>query len=104
VARGSDQSTLVNNCLATDLVRTYALQVVQSVELGAQTAVYAQELLVHDRSQGQCAERVHTGFVDSFRVFVLALELECEVISQMSAFVVSTEQPERVRVPDLERP
>lgn len=30
---------------------THALQVVQSMELWAQTTVYAQELLVHDSSQ-----------------------------------------------------
>jgi hypothetical protein len=35
---------------------TYALQVIQCMELGAQAAVYAQELLVHNCSQGQCAE------------------------------------------------
>jgi hypothetical protein len=74
------------------------------MQLGAQTAMYTQELLVHDRGQRQCAKRVHAGFVDCLGVLVLALELECEVISQMSAFVVSAEQPERVGVPDLQRP
>jgi hypothetical protein len=104
VARGNDQSRLVSNVVANGRVPTYAFQVIQSVKLGAQTAVYAQELLVHDCSQGQCAERVHACFVDGLGVLVLALELECEVISQMSAFVVSAEQPERVRVPNLQRP
>jgi hypothetical protein len=84
--------------------RTYALQIIQGVELWTQTTVYTQELLVHDRSQRQCAERVHACFIYCLRVLVLALELECEVISQMSAFVVSTEQPERVWVPDLQGP
>jgi hypothetical protein len=101
VVRENGRSAQVSGSLATILVRTYTLQVVQSVELRAQTAVYAQELLVHDRSQRQCAERVHACFVDCLRVLVFALELECEVIGQMPAFVVSTEQPERVGVPDL---
>jgi hypothetical protein len=104
VARGNDQSEVISNCLATASAPTYAFQVIQGVELGAQTAVYAQELLVHDRSQRQCAERVHAGLVDGLGVLVLAFELECEVISQMSAFVVSAEQPKRVRVPNLQGP
>jgi hypothetical protein len=104
VVRGNDQSGLVSTCLATAFVPTYALQVVQSVELGAQPTVYAQELLVHDGRQRQCAERVHACLVNGFRVFVLALELECEVVGQMPALVVAAEQPERVGVPDLQRP
>jgi hypothetical protein len=35
---------------------------------------------------------------------VLALKLEGKVIGQMTAFVVAAEQPERIWVPDLERP
>jgi hypothetical protein len=104
VVRGNDRSAQVSGGLAIVLANTYALQVVQSVELGAQSTVYAQELLVHDSRQRQCAERVHACFVDGLGVLVLALELECEVVGQMSALVVSTEQPERVRVPDLEGP
>lgn len=64
----------------------------------------AKELLVHDRSQRQRAERFHASVVDPFGVFVLALELECEVVRQVSTFVVPPEQPEGVWVPDLERP
>jgi hypothetical protein len=74
------------------------------VELWAQSTVNAQELLVHDGSQRERAKRVHAGFVDSFGVLVLALELEGEVVGQMPALVVSAEQPERVGVPDLQRP
>jgi hypothetical protein len=83
---------------------TYALQVIEGMELRAQTTVYAEELLVHDGSQRQCAERVHACFVNGLGVLVLALELEGEVISQMPALVVPAEEPERVRVPDLQRP
>lgn len=83
---------------------TYAFQVVKSVELRAQTTVYTQELLVHDCGQGQRAERVHACFVYGLGVLVFALELEGEVVGQMAALVVSSKKPERVGVPDLQRP
>ena len=53
--------------------------------------MYAQELLVHDSGEGKGAERLHTSFIDIFRVFMLALQLEGEVIRQMPAFVVAPE-------------
>ena len=74
------------------------------MQLGAQTAMYAEELLVHDGSQGQCAERVHASIVYFLGVLVLAFELECEVVGQMSTFVIASQQPESVRIPNLERP
>lgn len=80
------------------------LEVFESVQFGAQTTVDAEELLVHDRRQRQTAERLKTSLVHSLAVFVLALQLECEVIRQVSALVVAAQQPERVRVPDLKRP
>jgi hypothetical protein len=83
---------------------TYALQVVQSVQLRAQSTVNTQKLLVHNSGQGKGAERVHASLVDGLGVLVLALELESKVISQMAALVVSAEQPECVGVPDLQRP
>jgi hypothetical protein len=83
---------------------TYALQIVQSVQLRAQSTVNTQKLLVHNSGQGKGAERVHASLVDGLGVLVLALELKSEVISQMAALVVSAEQPERVGVPDLQRP
>jgi len=64
----------------------------------------AQKLLVHDGSQRKSAERLHTRLVDSFGVLVLALELEGEVVCQMSALVIATQQPECIWVPDLESP
>jgi len=92
----------VSDCCVTVFAITYALQVIESMELGAQTTVYAQELLVHDCSQRQCTERVHACFVDGLGVLVLALELEGEVIGQMPALVVSAEKPKRVWIPDLQ--
>ena len=83
---------------------TYALQIIECVKLGAKSSVYAQELLVHDSSEGQRTEGVHAGFVDSLGVLVLAFELECEVVGQMATFVVTAQQPKRVGIPDLERP
>lgn len=53
----------------------------------------AQELLVHYSGQRQGTERLHASLVDSLGVFVLAFELEGEVISQMPAFMVSAEEP-----------
>jgi DNA recombination-dependent growth factor C len=74
------------------------------VQLRAQSTVNTQKLLIHNGGQGKGAERVHASLVDGLGVLVLALELESEVISQMTALVVSAEQPERVGVPDLQRP
>ena len=74
------------------------------MKLRAQTAVYAEELLVHDRSKGESAERIHARLVYSLRVFMLAFELEGEVVGQMPALVVSAKQPERIGIPDLQRP
>jgi hypothetical protein len=31
----------------------------------------AEELLIHDRSEGQCAERVHAGIVQALGIFAL---------------------------------
>lgn len=78
--------------------------VVECVELRAQTAVDTQELLVHDCSQRQGAERLHAGLVHDLGVLVLALELEGEVVCQVTAFVVSSEQPQGLGVVDLQRP
>lgn len=64
----------------------------------------AQKLLVHDGSQGQTAEGLHAGLVDGLGVLVLALELESKVIGQVAALVVASQQPQRVRVVNLERP
>ena len=84
------------------LLATYALQVLERVELRAQSSVYTQELLVHDSGERKRAEGVHAGFVDSLRVLVLAFELECEVIGQMATFVITAQQPKCVGVPDLQ--
>ena len=71
------------------------------MQLRTQPAMYAQELLVHDRGQGESAEGVHTSFVDLFGVLVLALELKGEVICQVAALVVTAEEPQGVGIPNL---
>lgn len=80
------------------------LEVVKRLQLWAQPSVNAQELLVHDRRQRQSAKALHARVVDPLRVLVLALELEGEVVGEMAAFVVASEEEEGVGVPDLEGP
>ncbi len=64
----------------------------------------AEELLVHDCSKREGAERFHASIVDGFGVLVLAFELEGEVVGQVAAFMVASEEPEGIGIPDLERP
>jgi hypothetical protein len=64
----------------------------------------AQKLFVHDRGERQRAERLEARLIYAFGVLVLALDLECEVIGQVPALVVSAEEEERVGVPNLESP
>jgi predicted nucleic acid-binding protein len=66
--------------------------------------VNAQELLVHDRGEWQRAERFDARVVYTLGVLVLALELKRKIICQVPALVISAEEEERVRVPNLERP
>jgi len=63
-----------------------------------------QELLVHNRSQRQGTEGLHASLIYGFGVLVLALELEGEVVRQVTALVVSSEQPQCLGVVDLQRP
>ena len=51
---------------------THGAKVVKRVQLRRETAVDTQELLVHNSSQWQIAERFHAGVVDGLRIFVLA--------------------------------
>ena len=74
------------------------------MQLRAQPTVDAQELLVHDGSKGERTEGLHAGLVHAFRVLVLAFQLEGEVVGQVPALVISTQQPERRRIPDFQRP
>ena len=83
---------------------TYRFNILQGNQLGAQPSMYAQELFVHHSRQRQGAERIHTSVIDIKTVFVLALALEGEVIGKMAAFVITSEKPESIRIPDLQRP
>lgn len=77
-------------------------KIIDRVELGRQTTMNAQELLVHDRRQRQVAKRIHASVIDGLRVLVLAFEFESEIVGQVTAFVVASKQEQGVRVPDLE--
>ena len=68
------------------------------------SSVNAKELLVHQRGQWQTVEGVHAGIVDAFRVFYLTLRLEGEIFAEMPAFVVASQEEQRVGVKDLQRP
>lgn len=82
--------------------------------------MYAQELFVHDSSEWQCTERLHASIVDALRVLVLTwfrpqsvnvslldneckerltLELECKIVCEMPALVISTKQEQRFGIP-----
>lgn len=74
------------------------------MEFWAEATMDAEELLVHNRRQRQRTERLETRLVNPLTVFVLALQLEGEVVCQMTAFVVTPQQPKRIRVPDLQCP
>ena len=64
----------------------------------------AKELFIHDSRKWQSAERVHARLVNTLRVFVLTLELEGKVVCKMAAFMVASQQPESIWIPDLECP
>lgn len=50
------------------------------MQLGAETTVDAEKLLVHDRSQRQGAERIHAGIVDLLRIFVPTFKFKGEIV------------------------
>ena len=100
--------------------------VVEIVYLWAESAVDAEELLVHERGQREAVERVHARVVHALRVLDLAwklkmnfafslvrmtekrvcltLLLEGEVFREMSALVVASQEEERVGVDQLQGP
>jgi hypothetical protein len=46
--------------------KTYVPNIIQSVEFGGKTPMYAEELLVHDGGEGERAERVHASIIQAF--------------------------------------
>ena len=64
----------------------------------------AEELLVHDSGQRQRTERLDAGFIDRLGVLVLTFELECEVVGQVTTFVVASQQPKSIGIPNLQTP
>ncbi len=61
----------VRPVLASSMRTTYALNIIQRVEFWRKPTMDAEELLVHDRSEGQCAERVHAGIIQAFGILSL---------------------------------
>ncbi len=53
-------------------MQTYGTDVIKGVELGRETAVDTEKLLVHDGGQREGAERLHARIVDALRVLALA--------------------------------
>lgn len=74
------------------------------MQLGAETSVNTEELLVHNGSEWQAAKRFDTGLIDGLGVLVLAFELKGKVVCQMTALVVASQEPQRLGVVNLERP
>lgn len=72
---------------------THSLDIFQSMQFRAETTVNAEELLVHDCRQRQRTERFQARLIDSLTIFVLAFQLESEVVCQVTAFVVTPQQP-----------
>ena len=66
--------------------------------------MYAQELLVHNCGKGQGAKRFHTGFVDLLGILMFAFKFEGKIVRQVPALMISSQQPQSVRVPNLAGP
>ena len=50
---------------------TYVPNVVQGVELWRKSSMDTEELLVHDGSEGECAERIHAGVIQTLGILTL---------------------------------
>ena len=74
------------------------------MELRAETTVDTEELLVHNRRQRQRAERFNARLVNALTVLMLALQFEGKVVRKMATFVVTSQQPKGVGVPNLQGP
>lgn len=73
---------------------TYGLDILEGVQLRAETTMDTEKLLVHDRRQRQSAERFNARLVDPLAILVLALQLESKVVRQVTALVVTAQKPE----------
>mmetsp|Transcript_29348 Transcript_29348/g.76929 ORF Transcript_29348/g.76929 Transcript_29348/m.76929 type:complete len:312 (-) Transcript_29348:207-1142(-) len=80
------------------------LHIVHRVDLWRQPAVNAKELLVHDGHQWQAIERVHAHIIHLLRILVLHFGLESEVLCEVPAFVVASQQVDGLRKVELECP
>ena len=76
-----------------DGLYTHSLDIFQSMQFRTETTVNAKELLVHHCRQRQRTEGLQARLIDSFTIFVLAFQFESEVVRQVTAFVVTPQQP-----------
>jgi len=72
------------------------------IEVRGETSVDTEELFVDYGSQWKRIEGVHAAIINIHPVFVAAFELECKVLSQMSTFVISSEQKDVLRIVNFE--
>lgn len=64
------------------------------MQLGAEATMDAEELFVHNCRQRQRTEGFQTCLIEPFTIFVLAFQLEGEVVRQVATFVITPQQPE----------
>ena len=64
----------------------------------------AEELFVHNRDQRKSIKSVHALVVNFLVVLDDAFLAEGEMLGQMAAFVIASEEEDRIRVADLEAP
>jgi hypothetical protein len=82
----------------------HVANVVDRLQIGRYTSMYAKILLGDDRDEGQRAERFEASFPHALRVFVLALYLERGAFVIPATFMMAAEEEERVWIADFESP
>jgi hypothetical protein len=103
-----------------ELSGTNVSDVIKGMQLGGETTMDTEELFVHDSSKGQCTEGRHACVVDSFGVLSFAwnainikqqgqrdertFKFESEVIRQMPALMVSSQQEQCIWIPHFQGP
>lgn len=78
--------------------RSYAIDVFDSFQFWRNSPVDTEKLIVYNGCQWQGIEGLHYGVVDLDGVFVIAFESKCEMFSEVSAFVIASQQEHPVWV------
>lgn len=95
VAHGPPRRRLANSVDERD--------VLDALDVGADAAVHAEELVVDARGEWERVEARHEGVVDFLGVLFEALGFEVEVAGEMAALVVAAEEPHGGGIHDLVR-